>query len=56
MQGMRAKAKTKKATISARVWRAETGKWENLGIIYKTENFLSKIIKKLRQVIHACKI
>jgi len=50
MKGLKAKAKIKKARISARVYRAETGKWENLGVIYKVENFLEKIIKKLKKV------
>ena len=32
-----ARASTRKATISARVYRAETDAWEDLGVVYKEE-------------------
>lgn len=36
MGGVNAKA-SPKGSISARVWRKETGKWEDLGVIAKAE-------------------
>jgi len=36
MGDIKASAKVKKGTISARVFRAATGKWEDLGVIAKT--------------------
>ena len=40
------KAKVRKATISARVYRAETGKWEDLGVISKTKLTLIERFKR----------
>ena len=50
MSTMRAKAKTGKATISARVWRAKEQKWEDRGVIARSprEGILKRIIRKLR--------
>ena len=42
------KAKVKKATIKARVFRAETGKWEDLGVIWKSQGRLKKLIDKIK--------
>ena len=49
MSTIRAKAKTKKATISARVWREKEQKWIDLGEIARPrESILERIIRKLR--------
>jgi len=42
-------AKNKNSTISARIFRAKTGKWENLGVISKTKNSLIRRIIKWLQ-------
>jgi len=45
---MRIKSRAKwKATIRARVWRAETGKWEDLGVIAATRSTRVDKIKQL---------
>jgi len=47
---MKSKAKWK-GTIRARVWRAETGKWENLGVISSSGSTkVDKIKQLLREV------
>lgn len=45
------KTKVKKGTIRAKVFRAETGQWEDLGIIASTNIFwkIKNKIKKLWQ-------
>ena len=47
--------KIKKSVISARVYRAQTGKWEDLGIIYQSKvgyypfmNIINRIKKWLQ--------
>lgn len=50
---MGAKGKTRDAQISARVWRAKIGKWEDLGIISSTNQWVSfkiKIIELKRRI------
>lgn len=36
-----ANTKLKKGTVSARVYRAATGKWENLGVIASTSKWFN---------------
>ena len=47
MAKVEAKAKTRKATIRARVYRASTGQWEDLGVISRSHPDLLERIKKL---------
>jgi len=47
---MKSKAKWK-GTIHARVWRAETGKWQDLGIIAASRpTFVDRLKQLLREV------
>lgn len=46
---MNAKGKVKNFTMSARVFRVATGKWENLGIIAKSKKSLIGRIKSWLQ-------
>ena len=39
----------KKVTIRAKVFRAKTGKWEDLGIVWQNQGRIGKIIKKVKQ-------
>lgn len=45
---MIAKAKTRKVTIKARVYRAATGQWEDLGVIYSSKSRIKNIINKIK--------
>lgn len=45
---MLAFAKTKKAMIQARVFRASTGRWEDLGIIWQTKGWIKNLIDKIK--------
>jgi hypothetical protein len=50
MNTITARGKVKSVQIRARVYRAETGKWENLGVLARTkESFMRRIIKWLQQ-------
>jgi hypothetical protein len=49
MSELVAKGKIKSAQISARVYRAETGKWTNLGVIAKSKESLIRRIKQWLQ-------
>jgi hypothetical protein len=50
MGSLTATSKIKSVKIRARVYRAETGKWENLGVLSHTkESFIRRIIKWLQQ-------
>ena len=48
---MKSKAKWK-GTIRARVWRAETGKWEDLGVIAASR---STRVDRLKQLLREVK-
>ena len=46
-----ASAKIKKSQIRAKVFRASTGKWEDLGVIAKTEGRFKKFIRKIKTLL-----
>ena len=46
---MLTKADTRKATISARVYRASTGQWEDLGIIWQTKGLIKNLINRIQK-------